>query len=91
MVKKKKDDESAAATSDGSMAVNDAWTGLLAISLFALAVGTGFLLWDASNYWGVDPPKPPMISQQKPAQPAPPPAPGKDGGEKKGDEKDKTK
>ncbi|MSU77140.1 MAG: hypothetical protein EXS16_03485 [Gemmataceae bacterium] len=31
---------------DSSMPVNDAWTGLLAISLIALSVATGFLAWD---------------------------------------------
>lgn len=44
MAKKKKDDESE--MSDGSIPVNDAWTGMLAISLIALVVATGFLSYD---------------------------------------------
>ncbi len=35
---------------EGSMPVNDAWTGLLAISLLALGVATGFLAWDWMQY-----------------------------------------
>ena len=35
---------------EGSMPVNDAWTGLLAISLIALGVATGFLAWDWMQY-----------------------------------------
>ncbi len=43
---KKQDDEPL----EGSVPVNDAWTGLLAISLIALAVATGFLAWDWYQY-----------------------------------------
>ena len=41
MAKKKDDDNDE--TSGGSIAVNDAWTAMLAISLLALIVGSGFL------------------------------------------------
>jgi hypothetical protein len=51
MAKKKKDDEVAQAeSSDGSIAVNDAWTGMLAVSLLALVVGSGFLAYDYMQY-----------------------------------------
>jgi hypothetical protein len=49
MAKKKKEidkDEE----SDGTIAVNDAWTGMLAISLIALVVATVFLFLDYNNY-----------------------------------------
>ena len=55
MAKKKKEEvETPAESSGGSIAVNDAWTGLLAISLLALVIGTGFLAWDYSQYWDDD-------------------------------------
>jgi hypothetical protein len=48
MAKKKKDakEEAKPETSDGSIAVNDAWTGMLAVSFLALAIGAGFLFYD---------------------------------------------
>jgi hypothetical protein len=52
--KKEKEAELPAESSGGSIAVNDAWTGLLAISLLALVIGTGFLAWDYSQYWDDD-------------------------------------
>jgi hypothetical protein len=41
-----------------SLAVNDAWTGLLVISFLALSVGTGFLVWDWMQYGDKPPPVP---------------------------------
>ena len=47
MAKKKKlDEEDKPEISDGSIAVNDAWTGMLAVSLLALVIGSGFLFYD---------------------------------------------
>ena len=88
MAKKKKDDDETQdeTSADGSIAVNDAWTGLLAISLLALAVGSGFLAWD---YYQYDSEKLPTIPKYAPA---PPPAkPDVGGVEKKVEDKDKTK
>jgi hypothetical protein len=55
---KKDKDESAKQEEPGesSIAVNDAWTGMLAISLLALVIGTGFLAWDFMQYSDQDPP-----------------------------------
>lgn len=58
--KKKDDDEKQEESSGGSIAVNDAWTGMLVISLLALIVGTGFLGYDLLfryDRWNVDPTK----------------------------------
>ena len=74
--------------SDGSVAVNDAWTGMLAISLLALAGSAGLLLWDYLKY-DIDPtnaPKPSALIGAPPKMTAP----TKDGGAaKKDDAKDK--
>jgi hypothetical protein len=84
-IKKKDDDETQdETTSDGSIAVNDAWTGLLAVSLLALAIGSGFLLWDYLQY--DDAPK--NIPKYAPTAPAKPDAGGAD---KKIEDKDKEK
>ncbi len=57
MAKKDKDEAVAQdEPAETSIAVNDAWTGMLAISLLALMVGSGFLLWDYLSYPD-DPPK----------------------------------
>lgn len=53
MAKKRKDEEVEVQqdeSSGGSIAVNDAWTGMLAISLLALMIGTGFLTYDYMQY-----------------------------------------
>ena len=85
MATKKKDDETQdETTSDGSIAVNDAWTGLLAISLLALAIGSGFLLWDYLQY--DEAPTERSIPRYAPKAP-----PVGGGAEKKGEEKDKDK
>jgi len=106
MAKKKKDDEEAQPeSSDGSIAVNDAWTGMLAVSLLALAVGSGFLAYDWMQYSDGDPPKVSKFTSAPPGAPvkAPPPkaepkvepkdgAVPKDGGDKKdADKKDADK
>ncbi len=58
MAKKKPDvDDEVQDEGDGTVAVNDAWTGLLAISLIALLAATGFLVWD----W--------MLMPENPTQP----------------------
>ena len=58
MAKKRKDDEEQQdETPETSMAVNDAWTGMLTISLLALMIGTGFLYWDWQSYGDDDPKK----------------------------------
>lgn len=87
MAKKTKDDEKKDATSDGTVAVNDAWTGLLIISLIALMVGAGFLGWDYYMYSEKPLPTVPKLVGTPPGQPGQqqPPPPGK------GDEKDKDK
>ncbi|MBI1830718.1 MAG: hypothetical protein HYR84_04620 [Planctomycetes bacterium] len=53
MAKKRKDDDEEVhegEPSGGSIPVNDAWTGLLAVSLLALVTGTGFLAYDYYQY-----------------------------------------
>jgi hypothetical protein len=82
--KKREDDEPQAETSDGAIAANDAWTGLLAISFLALAIGSGFLLYDYLKYSDQEPPRVPEISSKSPQKP-----PKGDGG--KVDDKDKDK
>jgi hypothetical protein len=88
--KQKDDDEKRPETSDGSIAANDAWTGLLAVSFLALAIGSGFLAYDYMKYSDGEPPKTPKISSS-PAQPVVPPKDGGGKGEDKGKEKDKEK
>ena len=66
MARKDKDD-APDEPGEGSIAVNDAWTGMLAISLFALLVGTGFLAWDYMSYHtGEDFPKVPKFTSTAP-------------------------
>ena len=66
MAKKKSQvDTDQAESFGGSMAVNDAWTGLLAISLLALMIGAGFLLWDYLQY-DDKAPGPPHITKNAP-------------------------
>jgi hypothetical protein len=67
MARKDKDDDIAQdEPAETSIAVNDAWTGMLAISLFALIVGTGFLAWDYLSYYDVDVPKTHKIASSPP-------------------------
>ena len=69
MVKKHKDDdEPQDETPETSIAVNDAWTGMLAVSLLALVVATAFLLWDYSLL--SDPPQILRVTNKQPAPPA---------------------
>ncbi|HZZ78199.1 MAG TPA: hypothetical protein VFE62_06755 [Gemmataceae bacterium] len=80
MAKKGKDDKKDEA-SDGTIAVNDAWTGMLAVSLLALVVGSGFLAYDYFSLYNSDvpPPTPMKVTGGPPAPPpkaAPAPAPG---------------
>jgi hypothetical protein len=70
MAKKTKEaDEKQDETSGGSIAVNDAWTGLLAISLLALVTGTGFLAWDWYQYNSEQLPVVPKLTGTAPAGP----------------------
>jgi hypothetical protein len=51
MSKKKRDEDSTYVDASGNtIPVNDAWTGMLAVSLLALMIGSGFLLWDYLNH-----------------------------------------
>src|SRR5437899_1653818 len=84
--KKQDDDETPDTTSDGSIAVNDAWTGMLAISLLALIIGAGFLAWDYMQYSDDKLPTVPKLSGSQPGGGVKPPPPI----EKK-DDKDKDK
>src|SRR5262245_54536415 len=95
MAKKTKDDEQDD-MSDGSIAVNDAWTGMLAISLLALVVASGFLLYDylqmsgepkLYNFTTKMPGTPPKVVQPPP--PGPPEIKDKDKEMEKDKEKDK--
>ncbi len=82
MAKKKKDEEEVQGeSSGGSIAVNDAWTGMLAISLLALMVGTGFLVYDYMQYSDKLPDVPKFTSKAPGAEKAAP--------EKKDEDKDK--
>lgn len=68
-----------------SVAVNDAWTGMLAISLLALIIGTTLLALDYFSYPSEGPPNSPKIASASPdggGKPAPVAAPPKDGGKK---------
>jgi hypothetical protein len=72
MAKKVKDEEATQPeTSDGSIAANDAWTGLLAVSFLALAIGSGFLAYDYWKYSDGDLPKIPLKAQAPPNPIAP--------------------
>jgi hypothetical protein len=92
MAKKKKlDEEDKPETSDGSIAVNDAWTGMLAVSLLALVIGSGFLFYDwYFLYPDSAPAKPPSFIStppgplQKEKGPGPKVDPNKDAGAKDG-------
>jgi len=99
---KTKDDEQEDATSDGSIPVNDAWTGMLAISLLALLIGTGFLAWDWYSYYDDKEVKVPKLTgslPQKPQEPGKPSDkviekkedPNKDKDDKKDDKVDEKK
>ncbi len=67
MARKNKDDEIPQdEPAETSIAVNDAWTGMLAISLFCLIVGTGFLAWDYLSYYDADVPKTHKITSTAP-------------------------
>ncbi len=98
MAKKKTDEEAAEPESDGSIAVNDAWTGMLAVSLLALVVGSGFLAYDYYQYSDDKVPTvtkftatPPGAPQKGPAPP-PPKVEAKDGAVKDAaDKKDAEK
>jgi hypothetical protein len=83
MAKKDKDDDIAQdEPAETSIAVNDAWTGMLAISLFALIVGTAFLAWDFVSYdYGEGIPKTHKIAGAAPKD-IPKAAPAKDDGAK---------
>ena len=88
MAKKNKDEEpQQEESSGGSIAVNDAWTGILAISLLALMVGSGFLAYDYFGlYYSEKMPDVPRIVGSQPGQPPAQPKienqPPKDGGPK---------
>jgi hypothetical protein len=88
MAKKKKDDDEKQEESGGSIAVNDAWTGMLVISLLALIVGTGFLAYDLFvryDRYNVDPSKVPV--PRFTGKPPEKPLEKKDEKEKDGDKK----
>jgi hypothetical protein len=100
MAKKKKDDDAEPKktdVSDGSVAVNDAWTGMLAVSLLALVVGSVILIYDYTLY-SDEPPKTPKYTSAPPGAPGPGPGPvkqpqpkvepPKDADKKDGDKKD---
>lgn len=88
MAKKSKADDQDDATSDGSIAVNDAWTGMLAISLLALIIGAAFLAYDYFQYDEFKGTVPNLTgaSPKAPGKVAPPPVI-----EKKDEVKDKDK
>jgi len=74
MAKKRKDDEVEVQqdeSSGGSIPVNDAWTGMLAISLLALMIGTGFLTYDYLQYSDKLPDVPKLVSKQPAAEKPP--------------------
>ena len=62
MAQKDADDAATQDEPETSVAVNDAWTGLLAISLLALAIGAGFLAYDYMQYSDQEPPKGPKFT-----------------------------
>jgi hypothetical protein len=66
---------------DTSRATNDAYTGMLAISLIALLAGAALLYLDWDQYPSKDPPK---VTAPKPSMVAPPQQGGDKGGADKG-------
>lgn len=86
------------ASSDGSIAVNDAWTGMLAVSFLALAIGSGFLFYDYYFNYNAET-EPPKVSKFIATPPGAAPAPvkgpqpkvEKDGAAKEKDAADKDK
>ena len=96
MAKKKKDDDEKQEESGGSIAVNDAWTGMLVISLLALIVGTGFLAYDLFvryDRYNVDPGKVsvPRFTGKPPEKPVEKKEEKEKDGDKKKDEKKEDK
>jgi hypothetical protein len=96
MAKKKKDDDEKQEESGGSIAVNDAWTGMLVISLLALIVGTGFLAYDLIfryDRYNVDPSKVsvPRFTGKPPEKPVEKKEEKEKDGDKKKDEKKEDK
>jgi hypothetical protein len=94
MAKKSRDDDALQDESGGSIPVNDAWTGMLAISLLALMIGAGFLFWDWYSFPDKLPNVPSVASKQPGAPPVmekkePPPPVGDD--KKKDEKKDEKK
>ena len=80
--------------SDGTVAVNDAWTGMLAVSLLALVIGAGFLGYDYYRFSEDKVPGVTKFTSQPPGAPpkaAPPPAPKVDPNKDKDDKKDADK
>jgi hypothetical protein len=59
--KTQRDDHDDAEPADASVAVNDAWTGMLAVALLAVVVCTGFLAWDYMLHNETPPTKPNVI------------------------------
>ena len=58
---------------EDTQAKNDAWTGMLAISLIALLVGCVFLFLDWNQYPKKDPPPVPKFTPPQAQAPAPAP------------------
>jgi hypothetical protein len=84
MAKKTKVDDKPETTPDGPVAVNDAWTGMLAVSLLALMAGAGFLFYDYYQYPSDIKPIP-KLSGSPPQKPEPPQKqPPPEGGPKDG-------
>lgn len=82
----KKDKSTRDEPSDGTVAVNDAWTGMLAVSLVALVLGSIFLAYDLTIYSGDLPTVPKFVSPSAlkkgadgPAPKVDPPMPKVDG------------
>ncbi len=94
MAKKKKDveEEAKPETSDGSIAANDAWTGMLAVSFLALAIGAGFLFYDwYFLYPETEPPKVSKFVSTLPGAPQKEKGPQPKDGKEKEKEKEKDK
>ncbi len=92
MAKKKKDDddETPEESSDGTVPVNDAWTGMLAISLLALIAASAFLGFDM---WRMSSDKGPQLYQstaKEPSAPAPVPKPQQPKADDAGKDKDQV-
>jgi hypothetical protein len=94
-VEEEKPQEKPEEPSDGSIAVNDAWTGMLAISLLFLVVGTGFLAWDYMQYNDEKLPTVPKLTGTPPGGPpkadAPKDLPPKEAEKKEPEKKDPEK